>query len=386
MRRAGLALLVLLASGCTVGGPGTSARPASTSASVPPAAPTSAPTPTPAPQLTLAGLFHPSGPVSGDPSHVRTMIATGDVIPARLVNEAATRRGDFVWPFRPTADYVKSADVTFINLESPLLPGCQVRVLGGDFCGDPRWVEGLTAIGTKVANVANNHVYAGPNVQRTQALLEQNAIKVATHLGPPALLDVRGLRFAFIGVSAVSTGNAGDPQAPPVDRAALKADIENARQQADVVVVQFHWGKEYERQPQPAGGIAPDDPIELGHLAIDSGADFVVGNHPHWVQGVEIYKNKLITYAHGNYVFDQVNCYPGIGPDYRTYCSDDTRTSVIGTYTFYDNHLVAASWRPTFTDTALQTQWADPGRSAQVLKTMEDASVQLAQKEGEPTS
>jgi hypothetical protein len=81
-----------------------------------------------------------------------------------------------------------------------------------------------------------------------------------------------------------------------------------------------------------------------------------------------------------------VNCYPGIGPDYRTYCSDDTRTSVIGTYTFYDNHLVAASWRPTFTDTALQTQWADPGRSAQVLKTMEDASVQLAQKEGEPTS
>ena len=150
--------------------------------------------------------------------------------------------------------------------------------------------------------------------------------------------------------------------------------------------LQFHWGHEYVRQPVVAPGVAPDDPIELGHLAIDAGADMVVGNHPHWVQGLEVYKNHLITYAQGNYVFDQVNCFPSIGSDYQTYCSDDTRTSVVGTYTFYDNRLVAASWKPTFIDTSLQTQWADPTRSQQVLKTMEEASVQLAQKQGEPTS
>ena len=51
-----------------------------------------------------------------------------------------------------------------------------------------------------------------------------------------------------------------------------------------------------------------------------------------------------------------------------------------------DKQLVAASWKPTFIDTSLQTQWADPTRSQQVLKTMEEASVQLAQKQGEPTS
>jgi hypothetical protein len=101
---------------------------------------------------------------------------------------------------------------------------------------------------------------------------------------------------------------------------------------------------------------------------------------------VEIYKDHLITYAHGNYVFDQVNCYPGIGSDYRTYCSDDTRTSVVGTYTFYDDRLVGVSWKPTFIDTALQTQWADPARSQQVLKTMEDASQELAQKLGRSTA
>jgi len=371
-----LVIVLLLATACSSGA-STGTHPA-LPRSAASAAPTPLPTPTPF-KLTLGGLFHPAGSVQADPAHVRTLIATGDVIPARLVNIAAASRHDFVWPFRPTADYVKNADVTFINLESPLLAGCPQRPTGMVFCGNQGFVDGLTAIGAKVANLANNHVYAGPDTDATAALLQQHGIQAATNLGPPVILDVRGLKFAFVGCNAVTSG-------PPVDRAALKAVIQHARSQADVVVVQFHWGKEYERQPMIAPGVAPDDPTELGHLAIDAGADLVIGNHPHWVQGVEIYNGHLITYAHGNYVFDQVNCYPGIGSDYRTYCSDDTRTSVIGTYTFVDNRLVAATWKPTYTDTNLQTQWADADRAAQVLKTMEDASVTLAQKEGEPTA
>jgi poly-gamma-glutamate synthesis protein (capsule biosynthesis protein) len=366
---------VFLATACSPGG----GAPSAAHQNAPSPTPIPSPTPTPVPQLTLSGLFHPSGAPAADPARTRTLIATGDVIPARLVNVAATQRHDFLWPFRPTADYVKNADLTYINLESPLLAGCPTRSVGMVFCGDTRFVDGLTAIGTKVVNLANNHVYAGPDTDRTAQLLQQHGIPAATNLGEPVVVDVRGLKFAFVGCNAVTGG-------PPVDRAALQADIQHARQLADVVVVQFHWGREYERQPMTAAGVAPDDPTQLGHLAIDSGADIVIGNHPHWVQGVEVYKNHLITYAHGNYVFDQVNCFPGIGSDYRTYCSDDTRTSVVGTYTFVDNHLVAASWKPTFADTNLQTQWADPARAAGVLKTMEDASVELARSQGEPTA
>jgi hypothetical protein len=376
MRGAALAAVItILAAACAPGG-ATGATP-----TAPAARPTAtpSPTPTPVPRLTLSGLFHPTGQPPADPAHEWTLIATGDTIPARLVNSEVTRRGDFLWPFRPTADYVKNADVTFVNLETPLLSGCPIRTTGLVFCGDTRFVNGLTAIGTRVANLANNHVYAGPDTQRTADLLQQHGIPSVTNLGPPVILDVKGHKVAFVGCNAVTGG-------PPVDREALKAVIQHARSQADVVIVQFHWGKEYERQPLIAPGIAPDDPIELGHLAVDAGADLVIGNHPHWVQGVEVYKDHLITYAHGNYVFDQVNCVPGIGADYRTYCSDDTRTSVVGTYTFQDAHVVGATWKPTFVDTSLQTQWADPTRSAQVLKTMEDASAALAQKEGEPAS
>ena len=74
----------------------------------------------------MSGLFHPGTPFSTDPNHVRTLLVTGDVIPARLVNVYATQKNDFLWPFRPTADYVKNADITFANLETPLFSGCKL--------------------------------------------------------------------------------------------------------------------------------------------------------------------------------------------------------------------------------------------------------------------
>jgi poly-gamma-glutamate synthesis protein (capsule biosynthesis protein) len=98
---------------------------------------------------------------------------------------------------------------------------------------------------------------------------------------------------------------------------------------------------EYVGVPQPAPGIADDDPIELAHAAIDAGADFIIGNHPHWVQGVEIYKGKWITYAHGNFIFDQMWSY-------------ETRVGVIGKYTFYDDTLIGVEFIPIRIDNYAQ--------------------------------
>src|SRR2546427_9209718 len=111
------------------------------------------------PVLSLQSLFHPTYVVPHDPSRIRTLLVTGDVIPARGVNYYATARHDFLWPFRPTADYAKSADVTYINLETPLFAGCPVVATATfTFCGDARFIDGLTLMGAKVANLANNHL------------------------------------------------------------------------------------------------------------------------------------------------------------------------------------------------------------------------------------
>ena len=147
------------------------------------------------------------------------------------------------------------------------------------FCGDARFVERAHATWAPTSsNLANNHLtnYGAQGITSTDQLLHQHGI-LTSGLGPVAVIDVRGIKFGFIGFNGVGRA---------IDKVALKAGIARARQLADIVVVQFHWGKEYERQPMPDRGVpTPDDPVVIGHDAIDWGADIVIGNHPHWYQG-----------------------------------------------------------------------------------------------------
>ena len=319
------------------------------------------------PALSLQELFHPTFNAPLDPSRFRTLLVTGDVIPARGVDYFANVRHDFLWPFRPTAAYVKNADITYINLESPLFAGCPVNPGPSfTFCGDARFVDGLTSMGTDVANLANNHLsnYGAEGINLTTQLLNSHGI-LTSGLGPVAVIDVRGIKFGFIGFNGVGRA---------IDKVGLQAGIERARSLADIVVVQFHWGKEYERQPMPDRGVpTPDDPVVIGHAAIDWGADIVIGNHPHWYQGVEVYHGKLITYAHGNFVFDQM-------------WSEETREGVIGTYTFYGTQLVSATWKPYRIYDYGQPLFMNPKDSGTALQTMEAASDQLATRLKEPTT
>ena len=64
------------------------------------------------------------------------------------------------------------------------------------------------------------------------------------------------------------------------------------------LIVSFHWGQEYQLKESTFQQ-------ELAHKVIDSGADLIVGHHPHVVQGIDEYKGKLIFYSLGNFVFDQ---------------------------------------------------------------------------------
>ena len=319
------------------------------------------------PALSLEELFHPAYSVpAGDPN-VRTLLVTGDVIPARGVDYFATLRHDFLWPFRRTADYTRNADITYINLESPLFAGCGVNPGPTfTFCGDARFVNGLTYMGAKVVNLANNHLsnYGAEGITLTQQLLRSHGM-LTSGLGPVAVIDVRGVKFGFIGFNGVGRA---------IDKVALKEGIAQARKEADIVVVQFHWGKEYERQPMADRGVpTPDDPVTIGHDAIDWGADIVIGNHPHWYQGVEVYHGKLITYAHGNFVFDQM-------------WSEETREGVIGTYTFYGTRLVSATWKPYRIYDYGQPVFMNAKDSATALQTMEAASDTLAARLHEPTT
>lgn len=267
--------------------------------------------------LTLDSIFDVDKIVEPHIQGKVVLLATGDVIPARSVNSQQISRNDFTWAFKETADVLKSADITFINLESPLIDKCASTLEGMIFCGDKRNVEGLTFSGVDIANLANNHSgnYGVEGINSTKQLLEQLNIKT-TGVAGPTFIKKNNKTFAFLGYNLLSK----------YDPNKISEEISTAKKSADFVIVQYHWGVEYTDQPTA-------EQIGMAHLSIDSGADLVLGNHPHWIQPVEIYKGKIITYAHGNFIFDQM-------------WSPETETGVIGIYVFGDKGVEDVSFLP----------------------------------------
>ena len=83
----------------------------------------------------------------------------------------------------------------------------------------------------------------------------------------------------------------------------VAADIASAKQYYPLVIVSFHWGLE-PTSSQPNRGYKPtDNQVRLGRLAVDSGADLVVGHHSHRVQPIECYNGVYICYSLGNFCF-----------------------------------------------------------------------------------
>jgi poly-gamma-glutamate synthesis protein (capsule biosynthesis protein) len=90
-------------------------------------------------------------------------------------------------------------------------------------------------------------------------------------------------------------------------RAALEEDIRAAREQADVVIVSWHWGlSPYQIYPNAGAGEVEvmEYQQEMGHFAIDAGADMVIGHHSHQPQPIEVYQGKPILYSLANFVHD----------------------------------------------------------------------------------
>jgi poly-gamma-glutamate synthesis protein (capsule biosynthesis protein) len=329
--------------------------------------PTPTPTPTPSfleaeevPPLALADLFPPRD-LSGlrlDPSRLRTVIATGDIIPARYTDVTIRHHGDdFLYTVAATKEITAAADLTVANLEAPLVEGCPLHDSGLIFCGRPGFAAALAAAGVDIATLENNHIgnYGPKGITETEETLSAAAIDFADR-DRAAVRDVRGLKFGFLAFNGVEQ---------TLDRAAMASQIRETRPLVDVLAVSFHWGAEYVPLPMRAPGIAEDYPPDLAHEALDAGADLVIGNHPHRVQAVELYKGKFIAYAHGNFIFDQMWSY-------------ETRVGVIGRYTFYDDVLVKVEFIPTLIEDYARPVPLEGPEGQAVLDGMKAASEELA--------
>ncbi len=266
-------------------------------------------------------------------------------------------------------DLIKAADVAFFNLEclasdkGEVIPGRSYGVLRIP----PKNLKSIIKAGFNLASLAHNHALDF-GVECMLDSRDQVAAVGLVHTGSghdlkeastPGMLNVKGQTVALLAYTSVflpgyeaAEGKPGIapmhaltyyepvpemlhefPGYPPTvrtkvlpaDLERLGSDIRSAASTADAVLVSFHFGV-------PGSPVTLDYQKELGHAAIDAGADVVLGTHPHVMQGIELYKNRPIFYSLGNFVFELPDCFLNL-PYSNPYLP---RESMFARWTFKD--------------------------------------------------
>jgi gamma-polyglutamate biosynthesis protein CapA len=225
------------------------------------------------------------------------LISTGDIGLVRDVDFRIREKNDPNYPFLNIADYLRDADLTIANLEGPLIKNCPVIREGFTFCGKDINALGLKYAGIDAVSLANNHAtnFGLEGLRETVSSLEANGVAFFGLENEIKYLNIKDKKIALVGFVELGNNWGGLSNATEENITTL---ITLAKKNSDITIATFHWGNEYVTKPS-------ENQIRLAHLAIDSGADIVLGNHAHWIQTEEVYKEKLIIYAQGNTIFDQ---------------------------------------------------------------------------------
>jgi poly-gamma-glutamate synthesis protein (capsule biosynthesis protein) len=231
-----------------------------------------------------------------------SLVVAGDVMLARSVTTKMRQLQDFSYPFAKIAPVLANADLTLVNLESPFGRHCPSTDQGMKFCADFRSLEGLIKAGVDLVSLANNHALdqGEAGLSETIRLLEENFI-TPIGLREPVFLKVKGINLVFLAYNGVLPKSELISWSYPE---VITSEIKRFKKEADLLIVFFHWGKEYQKAPMAGSGTIYD-PKKLARRAIDAGADLILGAHPHIVQETEWYRDSLIVYSLGNLVFDQ---------------------------------------------------------------------------------
>lgn len=209
---------------------------------------------------------------------------------------------------------MESADIMMINNEFAYSNrGTPLSGKTFTFRAKPETAANLSLLSADIVSVANNHVYDYGETALLDTLDTLETYKIP-YVGAGRNLDeareivcfqAGDMKIAYVSATQVErsyvyTREATDTRAGVLrtyDPAVFLDVIRRAKENSDFVVVYVHWGTE---------GVSrfEADQQRLGHQYIDAGADLVIGDHPHCLQGVEYYKGVPIFYSLGNFWFN----------------------------------------------------------------------------------
>ena len=242
-----------------------------------------------------------------------TVVAVGDMMMG--TNYPASPNylppnNDYKSLISPVVEQLRDADLTFGNCEGVFSDN--IKYAKG--CNDPRWcyrfsmptdyVNGFVDAGFDVLSIGNNHIHDlgtyGKN--NTMKVLENAGLHYAGVCEMPSdTFTLEGVKWGFCAFAP----NSGTCQI--TDYVKMQERVKKLKAECDIVLVSFHGGAEGSkhehvlRKTEIFLGQNRGDVYKFAHLAIDAGADLVIGQGPHVTRAVELYKGKFIAYSLGNF-------------------------------------------------------------------------------------
>jgi len=228
-----------------------------------------------------------------------TISAAGDVTlggcPASnsyrvFMNEFEANGNDHTFLFRNVRHIFLKDDLTIVNLEGTLTNETRHRGKSFNFRAPPHFAMSLSSSGIDIVSLANNHSGDFFDIGYDETIESLDSEGIASFGNKRnTILEVNGKKIGFFGFLTWADSRE--------NRNNITAAIEDLKDRgADLIIAYFHWGIEKDYRPNSTQR-------NLGRLAIDNGADLVLGAHPHVIQGIEVYNGKNIVYSLANFSF-----------------------------------------------------------------------------------
>jgi poly-gamma-glutamate capsule biosynthesis protein CapA/YwtB (metallophosphatase superfamily) len=343
-------------------------------------APEQSPTPTVVSTTTQTPMpvIIPTADPTEQPQPEISLLFTGVIVPARCVQSAIDARGDANYVYDEVRAVISDADLAVGTLNTTLSDlsthtGCIVTYV---LVSDSRSAEAASASGFDVMSVATNHIKncAGASCgnNNNQAFFDTLDNLRANDILPvgagmdmaealqPVVIEVQGIRFGIVSLGMVEPmafAGQDSPGIAELNDENLRAAIEAVRQVSDVVIAMPHWGPEDSSDPNSYQ-------LHFAQVAVQAGADVVVGNHTHVVQAIEQINGIDVFYGLGNFIFDQT-------------WDLAHQQGVMLILNFTGSDYSGYELIPTHVDGDGAVHIAGPDEAAQIIQRIEEASVKL---------
>lgn len=247
-------------------------------------------------------------------SSVLSISAVGDIMLGDLPACSGFGVGSMIakhgpnFPFAKCKDALVGSDIVIGNLEVVLSrfnpktdPFSSTHLRA-----QPEAINGLVSAGVNCVTLANNHImqHGLAAVLETTDHLRSNGISFTGIEYPErdiqnfCLIEKKGVKVGMLGFNFRPEQYSVSPRidvAGGMER--ICNNIESVRNRADLIVLSLHWGEEFISRPS-------GEQVRMGRKLIESGANIILGHHPHILQGIEQYRGGLIAYSLGDFVFD----------------------------------------------------------------------------------